>query len=103
MRVIPEQARDTRHDRLTLALSVSLFAVAAAILFVRFPPADLSGWIATTLGVTLGVPLLFAAALLLVSAQLNTHRRGLRGFRVVALVLSALTAFIGFATLFTAV
>jgi multisubunit Na+/H+ antiporter MnhG subunit len=97
------QARDKGHDRLTLAVSLSLFAAAAAILFVRFPPADLSGWIATTLGVTLGVPLLFAAALLILSAQLNSGRRGLRGFRVVTLALSALTAFIGFATLFTAV
>lgn len=94
-------AKATLEGWPTVIASTSLFLVAGAILTVRFPPSDLSGWLATAFGVTAGVPLLFAAALLLASALLIQSRSTLRPLRVVALVLAAISALMGFSTIFT--
>lgn len=46
-----------------------LILLSSAILFVRFPPADLTGWISATLGVPVGVPYLLVSALLFLAAR----------------------------------
>lgn len=47
-----------------------LIVISSAILFVRFRPNDLAGWISETLGVTLGVPYLFASFALFLASRL---------------------------------
>ena len=79
-----------------------LFVLAGAILFARFPPADLPGLFASTLGVTIGVPLLIAAVLLTAAARLTGTQRSLRVLRIAALTLAAISTVMGLATLFTA-
>ncbi len=73
-----------------------MFVVASLIATVRFPPADLTGWIAHQLGTPVGVPFVFlAVAYAAVGWMLNGERR-LRVLRYISFALAAYFAFGGF-------
>lgn len=79
-----------------LVAAIALFTFGVLITCVRFPPADLTGWIAHTLGVPLGVPF-FVAALLFGGAALilYTSNSRHRVFRVISLIAAIVSAVIG--------
>lgn len=75
---------------------VALVAVGLAIALVRFPPADLTGWLARVVGTTLGVPYLLVAVLFGAAAFLLDPRSSAqRTLRVVTFVLAGLAALLG--------
>jgi cytochrome c biogenesis protein CcdA len=76
-------------------VAVGLFVVGALILLVRFPPADLAGWIAEALNVTLGVPFLGAAALFAGVAALVRTDSQRRVFMIVSIVAAGVSVVLG--------
>lgn len=83
------------------ALPISLSVVALLILLLRFPPADLVGWIAGALGTTIGVPVLVAASLLFVSYLMFKRGEYWSALRVAILLLSGASALMGLSLIFT--
>ena len=75
--------------------AIGLFVVGALILLVRLPPADLAGWIAEALNVTLGVPFLGAAALFAGSAALMRTDSQRRVFMIVSIVAAGVSVVLG--------
>lgn len=65
-----KQRETPRDSRWRLTSASAMVAAAALLVLLRFPPADLAGWAAVTLGAPLGVPYLLACALCLVSVWL---------------------------------
>jgi hypothetical protein len=91
----PDESNSQTRARVHPALPLSFSAIALFILLVRFPPADLVGWIAGTLGTTIGVPVLFSASLLFVSYLMLKRGEYWSALRVALLVLSGASAVLG--------
>jgi len=60
-----------------LAVAMLIVTIALIIMLVRFPPADLTGWLSVTLHIPLGIPYLVAGALLLGATALLRDENGL--------------------------
>ena len=75
--------------------AIGLFVVGALILLVRVPPADLAGWIAEALNVTLGVPFLGAASLFAGAAALVCTDSQRRVFMIVSIVAAGVSVVLG--------
>jgi hypothetical protein len=85
-----------------LGPAVALFTLGILITCIRFPPADLTGWIAQTLGIPLGVPFLFTALLFGGAAWiLRTPNPRHRVFRVISLIAAVASAITGIFTITT--
>ncbi|RUQ98191.1 hypothetical protein [Labedella endophytica] len=84
--------------------AVALFTLGILVTCIRFPPADLTGWIAQTLGIPLGVPFLFTALLFGGAAWiLHTPNSRHRVLRVVSLIAAIASAITGVFTISTSV
>jgi hypothetical protein len=93
-------AAPRRTSARQLGAALLLFALGVAITCVRFPPADLTGWIAQSASIPLGVPFLLAAALFGGSAwALRGSGSRFRVLRVLSVVAAVACAVTGVATL----
>jgi hypothetical protein len=89
-----------RRSSLQLLAAVLLFSVGVAITCVRFPPADVAGWIARNLDIPLGVPFLVASLLFgSVVRIVNAHETRLRLLRRISLIAAIVSALIGICTI----
>ncbi|MBA4247431.1 MAG: hypothetical protein C0444_03940 [Microbacterium sp.] len=84
-----------------MILPVVLSAIGLCILLVRFPPSDLVGWLASAFATTLGVPVLFASALLYLSSRMLKGHRPWGSVRIALFGTSLISALVGASLLFT--
>lgn len=92
-----KQRENPHGSRWRLVVAISMVAAATLLVLVRFPPADLAGWVSTALGAPLGVPYLVASSFCLVSMWLSrgTAERSRRTLGRISAVGAAATAIIG--------
>jgi hypothetical protein len=88
-------SQTSRRSSPRLLTAIALFVLGLGIVFTRFPPADLTGWIAQSLHVTLGVPYFGVALIFAAAASRLTAIERYRRFRSVIWVCAGCSLAIG--------